>query len=116
MRLSGRGSEVLGHREGQAKGDSGLGLLVAVCLLGSQVTRVFWLVFGSDNYVVGTCACIKCCPGNFVEEGGGHLVVEGLWVSRSFIRIFIGVQGSQNFVDRFQLRKEDPMSFRSFRF
>ena len=76
-------------------------------VLRSQVTRVFWLVFGSDNYFVGTFVCIKCEPGDFIEEGEGHLVVKGLWVSRSCIRSFIGVQGSQNVVDRFQLRKEE---------
>ena len=33
MCLAGRGSEVLGHREGHAKGSSVLGLLVTFCLM-----------------------------------------------------------------------------------
>ena len=81
-------------------------------VLGSQVTRVFWLVFCSDNDFVGTFICFKCQLGDFIEEGEGHLVVKGVWVSWSLLRIFIGVQGSQNVVDCFELREEHSNMFR----
>ena len=54
-------------------------------VLGSQVTRVFWLVFCSDNYFVGTFVCIKFQLGDFIKEGEGHLVVKGVWVSWSVL-------------------------------
>ena len=81
-------------------------------VLRSQVTRVFCLVFCSDNYFVGAFVCIKCQLGDFIKEGEDHLVVEGVWVNWSLTRIFIGVQGSQNVVDCFQLREEHSNMFR----
>ena len=95
MRLVGRGSEVVGHRGGQAKRFSvGFVLVNILNVSRSQVTRVFWLVFGSDNYFVGTFVCVRCEPGDVFEEGEGYLVVKGLRVSRFCVRILIGVQGS----------------------
>ena len=37
--------------------------------------------------------------------------MERLWVTRSFVRIFIGVQGFKKVVDRTLLRKEDTYMF-----
>ena len=55
-------------------------------VLGSQVTRVFCLVLCVDNYCIGTFVCIQSQLGDIIEEGEGHLVVKGVWVSWSLIR------------------------------
>jgi hypothetical protein len=81
--FSREGQRGLRAKRWPSKGKFCVGFVVfnVLYVLGSQVTRVFWLIFGVDSYSVGTFfVCIKCLFGNFIEEIESHLVVKGSFI------------------------------------
>ena len=61
--FSREGQRGLRAKRWPSKGKFCVGFVVfnVLYVLGSQVTRVFWLIFGVDSYSVGTFfVCIKC--------------------------------------------------------